>query len=224
VNQAAADLADKGNSPPDVEGHMCKAERLAVAGAIAPTLRSAPETVRNRRVAVVDKSGVVSRYTTVAKIQKSLLLARGLELEVTPETRPKVVVCLDCGRDVRVPPTGVVPSKCRTSTGCMAAKCVSCATCGAPLPTLRGTRAGVCSVGESAGSRELRAWKLSDVARELKVSVPMVSMYASGKVSPTEEKRARIAELLGIPAAAWCKNVEAPRPAGKRRIRRTDHG
>jgi hypothetical protein len=83
-----------------------KAERLAVAGAVAPRLRSQDDKTKSRRVALVDKDGKVTGYTTLAQVQKSLLKAREIELDVQDGVRPKEVLCKHCGKTVKVPPKG----------------------------------------------------------------------------------------------------------------------
>jgi hypothetical protein len=92
-----------------------KAERLAVAGAVAPRLRSQDDKTKSRRVALVDKDGKVTGYTTLAEVQKSLLKAREIELDVQDGVRPKEVVCRACGRTRKVG-RGPVPMVCRN--GC----------------------------------------------------------------------------------------------------------
>lgn len=66
-----------------------KAHRLHVAGAVAPRIRSQDDRTKSRRVARVDADGKVVGWTTLGEVQKALLLAREIELEVQPDTRPK---------------------------------------------------------------------------------------------------------------------------------------
>jgi len=99
-----------------------KAQRLAVAAVVAPTLRAATVRTRERRVAVVDKSGAVLRYTTLEATQKALLATARIEFD-TVGLRPRLVFCQQCGASVRVPKTGAVPVRCRA---CGRAKCWKC--------------------------------------------------------------------------------------------------
>lgn len=90
-----------------------KAERLAVASVVAPSLRAAAEKTKARRVALVDKDGNVTGYTSLAKVQESLLRARELELAVGDGVRPKEVFCRRCGKTVKTNPKGgSLPSAC----------------------------------------------------------------------------------------------------------------
>lgn len=100
---------------------MSKAERLAIAGAIAPTLRSTPEAVKARRIARVDADGNVVGYTTVAEVQAALLEARKIELDTEEGVRPEVVVCPLCGRSLKVGTKGRLPTQCRPGKGCQKA-------------------------------------------------------------------------------------------------------
>lgn len=106
-----------------MDDEMCKAERLAVAAAVAPSLRAAPEEVRTRRVAIVDKDGNVVGYRALVDVQKEILKARAIELEVQPDTRPKTVVCVGCGKVVRTKPIGRLPERCQA---CVRGKCTKC--------------------------------------------------------------------------------------------------
>lgn len=85
-----------------------KAERLVIAGAVAPVLRDGAEKARRRIVKT--HSG---RVVTLADVQAGLLKAKKIELEVVEGKRPKEIICA-CGAVVRVPKTGgVVPKQCQ---------------------------------------------------------------------------------------------------------------
>lgn len=101
----------------------CKAERLAVAGAIAPVLRDQASRVANRRVARVDEHGNVVGYTTLLEVQKQLVARHALEIEVQPDEKPREVMCVRCGLPVPVPKVGRTPRFCRL---CTSAKCARC--------------------------------------------------------------------------------------------------
>jgi hypothetical protein len=91
---------------PEREREWNKAERLAVAAAVAPSLRSQNDKTKQRRVALVDESGNVTSYTTLGEVQKSLLRARAIELEVVDGVRPKEVICTACGKTIKVAQKG----------------------------------------------------------------------------------------------------------------------
>ena len=108
-----------------------KAERLAVAAAVAPTLRSQSDKAKARRVALVDAEGKVTGYSTLGEVQKSLLKAREIELEVADGVRPKEVICRACGKTVKVPRKGGIPAACMKS-------CATCADCGKSIYRKKG--------------------------------------------------------------------------------------
>lgn len=91
---------------------MNKAQRLAVACVVAPTLRALSARAALRRVAKVDKNDKVVGYTTLAEVQKALLLARSIELETQEGVRPKQVICRNCGKCIPVG-RGHLPRVCR---------------------------------------------------------------------------------------------------------------
>lgn len=80
---------------------MNKAERLAVAGAVAPTLRAQSERTRQRVVKVYDQAtGEVVRHATLADVQRGILETAKIELAVGEGARPTHVPCEFCGRMV----------------------------------------------------------------------------------------------------------------------------
>lgn len=91
----------------------CKAQRLQVAGALAPRLRGASERTASRRVSRVDKNGKVVGYITLAEVQKALLRAREIEFEVVDGARPLEVFCERCGLPIKVQGIGTIPKVCR---------------------------------------------------------------------------------------------------------------
>lgn len=109
-----------------------KAQRLAVAGALAPHLRD-QDGRASRRVARVDPDGNVVGYTTLAEVQKALLRQREIELEVQDGVRPKEIICETCGRVDKVGKKGAVP-KC-----CARCRAMHCADCSTALPPSAGT-------------------------------------------------------------------------------------
>jgi hypothetical protein len=110
-----------------------KAERLAVAGAVAPHLRSQAEQAAKRRVAKVDKDGNVVGYTTLAEVQKALLLTHKIEFDVVEGTRPIEIFCEKCGRPTKVPKKGGIPKQCRKCA------CPQCVGCGSTMSYLHST-------------------------------------------------------------------------------------
>lgn len=105
------------------EPRMNKVERLAVAGAVAPSLREGAESSSRRRVARVDAEGNVVGYTTLAEVQKAILARHQIELSVQPDSRPTHAVCARDGRLFRVPKKGNTPKYCEK---CREAKCRLC--------------------------------------------------------------------------------------------------
>jgi hypothetical protein len=101
-----------------------KATRLAVAGVIAPVLRSSTD-VALRRVGKLDAKGNVVGYTTLGEVQKALLLERQIELSTADGVRPKEVMCRNCGKDVSVLAKGTPPLVCREGCDhtCATSKC-----------------------------------------------------------------------------------------------------
>lgn len=64
-----SDSRDSERPPIDeVVGPRNKAERLMVPSAVAPTLRAHAERAAGRRVTLLDPSGKVVGYTTVAEV------------------------------------------------------------------------------------------------------------------------------------------------------------
>ncbi len=98
---------------------MTKAERLALAAAEAPILRNASEKALARRVHVVDRDGNVIRYASGREVLKGLARAHELEHAVEDGKRPKIVTCVNCGKDVPVGRGGMLPKVC---SGCRGAQ------------------------------------------------------------------------------------------------------
>ena len=88
----------------EIGGPESRAERLALAGAVAPTLRAAQE----RRIARVDADGNVVGYTTHKRLAESLLARQQIEIAVVEGVRPKTVMCEVCGLPAKVLKMGVV--------------------------------------------------------------------------------------------------------------------
>jgi hypothetical protein len=79
---------------------MSKAERLAIASAAAPVLRTLPEKTARRRVFVTGKDGEVVRVATGAEVVKGLAEAFEIEHAVNGG-RGEERLCVACGRPFR---------------------------------------------------------------------------------------------------------------------------
>lgn len=111
------------NQQQPIEGPRNKAERLALAGAVAPTLRNNAAKAKDRKVAKLDKDGNVVGYTTLAKVQEALLAKEKIELAVQDGVRPKKIFCETCGVPFAPPKKGFANRVCRK---CREKPCVDC--------------------------------------------------------------------------------------------------
>ncbi len=103
---------------------MNKAEKLELNGYIAPVLRSASDAVKTRRVTLYDReTGEVTGYSTGAEALKGLAKVQELEHTVEEGKRPKEIVCVKCGRLVRIQSVGIVPTAMCKEGGCSQATC-----------------------------------------------------------------------------------------------------
>lgn len=118
----------------DDDEKLNKAERLAIAGKVAPTLRAASERTRTRRVTIVDKDGKVTGYTTLAEVQKKQLERAKIEVEMAGGKRPAAIVCRECGTMAMVAKRGYRRSQCR------ACSLRNCHDCGVKIKKGRGSR------------------------------------------------------------------------------------
>lgn len=89
---------------------LCKAEKLRLAGEVAPSLRRrAP-----RKVILVDDAGKPVREATDVEVGKGVLARLGIEIAVQPGQRPEWILCADCGRPVRVHRyASTIPKRCK---------------------------------------------------------------------------------------------------------------
>lgn len=112
---------------------LSKAERLLIAGAVAPAVRRA--TDGDRRIAIVDAAGKIVGYRTLADVRKSLLERAKIEIDTGDGVRPKTVVCERCGRLVKVGSRSSVKRVCREGCAivCAGAHGKACPE-GAPAP------------------------------------------------------------------------------------------
>lgn len=93
---------------------LIKAQRLALAAAVAPSLRKTAQVAGRRRVTRVDGDGNVVGYTTLGEVQAALLKKHGVEISVAEETN-KEWVCIRCGvqeRGVSADPYTAICRRC----------------------------------------------------------------------------------------------------------------
>lgn len=100
-----------------------RAQRLVVAGAVAPVLRSQARTASRRKVGLTDKDGNVVRYVSVADVQEALLRREEIELDVAEPSR--VSICSACGRRFLLPDLPNVRRRKKCSR-CAYSRCADC--------------------------------------------------------------------------------------------------
>lgn len=106
---------------------LTEAERLELAGYIAPALRCVKADTAQRRVKLVNKDGEVTGEATLGDALKGLAKIHELEHAVADGQRPKEVACQLCGKPVSVAKKASrLPKACRD--GCDRQK--TCATDG----------------------------------------------------------------------------------------------
>lgn len=103
-----------------------KAERLALAAAVAPSVRDSAE--RPRRVALIDADGNVTGYTDVSSVQRTILERAKIELDVGPNGAR--LCCQVCGR--------MAKRRGPRSTRCDRCERRRCDDCGDALAASRG--------------------------------------------------------------------------------------
>jgi len=123
-----ADSVDSGTSDESAEHVLkTKAGRLAVAAAVAPSLRRNGARAQSRRVFTTSPNGEVVRVISGAQMQASILARAGIELAPTDGSRPTHSICRMCTAAFRQPGKGrlnIVCGNCRKSC---------CASCDGPL-------------------------------------------------------------------------------------------
>lgn len=102
---------------------LTKAQQLELNGYVAPVLRNASEKAMSRRVKFFDQSKAVeswdeavTKHGTHAEALKGLAKIHELEHAVQEGVRPKEIVCENCGKTVKVPAHGKIPTVCRPGT------------------------------------------------------------------------------------------------------------
>lgn len=97
-----------------------KADRLRVAGAVAPQLRGQTRRTACRRVGIVNADGVVVGYTSLADVQKALLERHRIEIDVVDGVTPSEIICEGCGVPLPYKPRRKMCVRCRDGL------CVDC--------------------------------------------------------------------------------------------------
>ena len=172
-----------------------KAQRLALAGAVAPALRGATEKTRARRIALVGADGQVTGYTTLGEVQDALLAARGIELAVGLGALPDQALCKRCGKAIPVAGSKI-PLTCRG--GCQPdMKCVDCPNLVTRKSAERASRQG----------RDLRC-------RSCTARVRVARLQAEGRWRTPETEAKRLANTRAtITAMTPEKRVEKAKKA-----------
>lgn len=78
---------------------MNKAERLAIAGQIAPILRSQGDKSK-RKVKIVDKDGNIIGESTIGELQKQILKRAEIEFDVHEDKNPIYILCDICNKPI----------------------------------------------------------------------------------------------------------------------------
>lgn len=92
---------------------MTKADRLAVAAVVAPTLRCVDEKLKAKRVTIYSReTGETLRTTTYAEVLAGLGEEFSIAHAVEDGFRPKVGTCRLCGSAIDIPLRGPVPIAC----------------------------------------------------------------------------------------------------------------
>jgi hypothetical protein len=132
------------------EGPRNKAERLAIAGAVAPSVRAGAASARERRVGRLDSDGNVVGYTTLAEVQRALLERDRIEFDVDAE-RPARLVCPECGGLM------VAKRKGKERRRCDACTHPRCLTCGKRARSIKNQGTRETYVCWSCTAKSLRA-------------------------------------------------------------------
>ncbi len=107
---------------------MNKAQRLVVAGAVAPVIRRDADRLRRRVVNVFNQQTgeTVAQVDGVVAV-RGILATANIEFEVQPDVRPKEIICEECGRVFQNYRHGL------NARHCVACRTQDCAGCGKPL-------------------------------------------------------------------------------------------
>lgn len=102
---------------------MSPAERLALAGQVAPVLRRRAGS--GRKITTVDRDGKPVRVIDDVELARSILKRSEIEFSVANGKRPKVINCA-CGAVVPVKRKAAIPKQCRTCKTRGGAQCAGC--------------------------------------------------------------------------------------------------
>ena len=164
---------------------MTEAQRLELAGYIAPALRRVKAEAMQRRVTIVHKDGS-TKPGVLGDALKGLAKIHELEHAVAEGQRPKVVVCQDCGRTVSVNFNGVVPSRCKEGVGCRtSADVLPCRWCGHAQESANrgGGTALLCKACESTPCPCGNRVGIATVRRRAADGKPLMCRPCSAKIS-----------------------------------------
>lgn len=181
---------------------MNKAQRLEVAGHIAPSLREQALLARGRRVAVIDASGNVVAYVSLADVQAGVLKRAAIELDVANSVRPELIFCKDCGVPVLVKAgrkrASKIPSK------CLRCKLGSCVDCGALLSSgakyMNAVRCRVC-----AGTAPKPRTQCADCGKPTYQASVRCKPCNTARITVPRPQCATCGKTLSNPRATHCK-------------------
>lgn len=104
---------------------MNKAERLAVAGVLAPQIRGQADRLARRPVKIWNQqTGETVGVMSALDVQKGINATANIEFDVMPDTRPQATPCGRCGAPVPQADRAPLRKHCDRCTG------VRCKTCG----------------------------------------------------------------------------------------------
>ncbi len=105
---------------------MNKAERLALAAEVAPTVRATPEKTRHRVVTVYNQeTGEIVGYTSGEEALKGLVKRIGVEFDVSGKRKERLI-CQSCGTLFRPNSNAKSTSSIRYCVECATPPCASC--------------------------------------------------------------------------------------------------
>lgn len=177
---------------------MSPAERLALAGAVAPILRR--KAGSGRRITTVDREGKPVRVVDDVALAKSLLARSAIEFSVQDDKRPTVAHCKTCGLPIKIRRhNGKVPTRCYPGTH-------NCAECGVKM-TSPGCRNGKlclrCSRRATIAATPIEV--LRERARHAASKITPEQRAQNGRASwtaKTEDQRREKQRLMTEAAAA----------------------
>lgn len=179
---------------------MSKAERLAIAAAVAPILRTVPESLTKRRVKFYSlETGATTREGEFGEVLRGLAkdyaISRAVDeaeaREVAKHAESKLAMCLQCGLEFTYPKTASSkPASCPT---CRALPCDG--GCGKPSPQMAMRSSGIKSRGG-------RPWTCGKCAAKKRAADPdyLEKSRARARDPEFQERfRARMREVANDP-------------------------